>query len=409
MGDTSLRVWVMPTDVGTNAGERLTQALQRMHPELQEYAVEWRIVPWNTARLELLRAYKRGQLPDVFQIGTTWFSSFAYLDCLSEPPADIQEIPVVAPWMKEVCRYRGVQYAVPWIAETTSFQVRPDIMERLSISEQQLHTWDGFLDACTEIQLALEKVRDLNCEAPIGIPSQPNSGTLHRLAPWLWGGGWNLTKHGEWLTDDGIEPALRLLGELISLEQSQLQLERTHIAIDNDYFQNGRYAFMTGTWLEVIRSKMNQDLSFSSVPTKPLPMPLGPAGIHPFAGGSVLAVSAESPKIELAWEFVRRLISSKTTMYWASITGLAPMREGGFWDIYANDLEMQIMKSSLQAARYYPKEELWVHIETLLNNGISDLMWILSRDGYSEASLKPVRRDYDDKIKRLLELNWGIV
>ncbi|MCY0901085.1 MAG: extracellular solute-binding protein [Firmicutes bacterium] len=410
MNTVRLRIWVMPTHQRMATIAQLEQGIQPFLASHPHVAVQWRIVQWNVAWEEFVRSFKEGQAPDVIQVGTTWLAPMAHMGLLRRLPhgmlTGIGSAPLIAPWVGETTRYRGVDYALPWMLDTTCVAVRPDVLARLGVDRHELTTW-GHIAGLGETWV--QRTRDgrlssLQCKAITAISPRPEPVTLHRLTPILRSGGWSVSATGQ----HDLDAAFAYLQSFIESGVVDRQAVQLHpYRLQADFFEGGLYAMMVTSWWEIIRSldQSGPRLAFS---TSTIPVPAGPFGQYAFAGGSLLGVTTQSSHPELAWELIRGLVAPEFLINWALKTGAPPAYAGAFWDHFLEQEDIRILYDTLQVARpYAPGHPLWRSMESRLAQGIGDMVWSLLEQR-SDDEFDRMKQTMDEGMDAFLAFGWGL-
>jgi len=413
MAKDTLKVWIMPTQVGSRTGKLFTRAVatfRKAHPSI---SLELRVLPWSNAWAELMRAYKRGDPPDLVQIGSTWMGTLTHLGHLAPVPDGMETRAAVAPWIDECVQVNGKRMALPWVVECSGLIARSDILDG-AVSESGIATWDGFLSFCRDLgENANKQEIDPRRPLPVGITCRPEPVTLHNLAPWLLTGGWKL---GELLAEENprllshpsARAGLEYLGELLRVNRTDEDsgaIQPYRLAMD--FYQEGRFAFLIGNPWMIVRNLIDPTASVESRwPVTYLPIPAGPAGSATRGGGSVLAVSTRSSHQELAWKLARHMCGSTFMDVWCQSSGDVPAHIGGFWSRYGDHPELQKIRHALEAARNYPPHPMWATLERVLARGLSDILWsLLAGDSLDENGMA-IAATVDEEIQSILQTGW---
>lgn len=412
----TLKVWIMPTQVGSRTSKLFTRAVasfRKAHPAL---SLELRVLPWSNAWAELMRAYKRGDPPDVVQVGSSWMGTLAHLGHLARVPDGIDTRPVIAPWIDECVVVQGKRLGIPWVVECSGLIARTDILDG-NVREADLATWDGFLGFCRDLgERANKQEIDPRRPLPLGITCRPEPVTLHNLAPWLLTGGWKLaellaTENPKILSHESSRPGLECLGELLRVNRTDEDSGAIQpYRLSMDFYQEGRFAFLIGNPWMIVRNLIDPTASVESRwPVSFLPIPAGPAGSATRGGGSVLAVSAKSPRQEIAWKLVRHMCSAGFMDIWCQNSGDVPAHLGGFWSRHGDHPELLKVRHALEAATNYPSHPMWATIERVLASGLSDILWSLLAGESLEDHGSHLAANVDEEIQTILQMGWDRV
>ena len=413
MARDTLKVWIMPTQVGSRTGKLFTRAVasfRKAHPSL---SVELRVVPWSNAWAELMRAFKRGEAPDLVQVGSTWMGTLVHLGQLAPVPDGLDSRPAVAPWMDECVQLGGRRMGLPWVVECSGLIARADILDSFA-RDADLSNWDGFLDFCGGLgEKANKQEIDPRRPLPVGITCRPEPVTLHNMAPWLLSGGWRLGDllargSADVLGHESVRPGLEFLGKLLRVNRTDKDagaIQPYRLAMD--FYQEGRFAFLVGNPWMIVRNLVDPTAAVESRwPVTYVPIPAGPGGSATRGGGSVLAVSARSQHQELAWKLARHMCSTGFMDVWTQSSGDVPAHSGGFWSRNGDHPELQKMRQALEAARNYPHHPMWASLERVLARGLSDILWsLLAGDSLDENGMA-IASTVDEEIQSILQIGW---
>ena len=403
----------MPTQVGSRTGKLFTRAVasfRKAHPSL---ALELRVIPWSNAWGELMRAFKKGEPPDVMQVGSSWMGTLAHLGHLAPVPSGIDTRPVVAEWVAECATINGNRLGVPWVVECSGLIARRDILDA-HLKDGDLSNWKGFMAFCRELgENANKQEIDPRRPLPVGITCRPEPVTLHNLAPWLISGGWKLTdllarESAQILSHKSSRQGLEYLGELLKVNRTDEDSGTIQpYRLSMDFYQEGRFAFLIGNPWMIVRNEIDPTAAVESRwPVTFLPIPTGPAGSATRGGGSILTVSSRSQSSEIAWKLVKHMTSASFMDIWTQSSGDLPAHLGGFWNRHGEHPEIQLIRKSVEAAKNYPSHPMWATIEQILARGLSDILWsLLAGDSYDDHGIG-IAGTVDDELHSILQLGW---
>ena len=378
--------------------------------------VELRLIPWGRAWAFLTKAIKERDLPDLFQMGSTWLATLSYLNILSEVPDGIWVHPAITPWVEATASYGGVRWAVPWTVECNVLAAREDLLDAAGLTLEQLAEWPRFLEACRLLaRRAAAGERALAGVVPIALHCRPDSTTLHWAAPWLWSGGWHVDPaslaSASVLADESTTPGFQYISNLCRVSPMLKEMANASAGrVINDFFVEGRYAFYTGHSVHALKRLLPGPGEFSPNrrPFVILPLPRGPAGSISRGGTSLLGVARTSRQPGSAWELVRYLTTDPSLSELADATGEMPTLECQYWREGRHCGTRRRLLHILSTARTYPSHRLWRTIESLLIGGISEIFWHFLEGKPHEAASRRIARHVDDRIEALLGLGWGV-
>ncbi|HQF54603.1 MAG TPA: extracellular solute-binding protein [Fibrobacteria bacterium] len=413
MSKDNLRVWIMPTQVGSRTGKLFNRAVTSFRKANPSVALELRVIPWSNAWGEIMRAFKQGEPPDVMQVGSSWMGTLAHLGHLARVPDGLDSRGLVADWVGECATINGVKLGLPWVVECSGLIARRDILDA-HLKGGDLSSWKGFMSFCRDLgEHANKQEIDPRRPLPVGITCRPEPVTLHNLHPWLISGGWKLSEllgkgASQILSHKSSRPGLEYLGELLRVNRTDEDSGTIQpYRLSMDFYQEGRFAFLIGNPWMIVRNEIDPTASVESRwPVTFLPIPAGPAGLATRGGGSILAVSSRSRNQELAWKLVKNMIGPSFMDVWTQSSGDLPAHLGGFWTRNGEHPEIQRIRKSLEAAKNYPAHPMWATIERVLARGLSDILWsLLANQNLSEQGMS-IAATVDEELHSILQLAW---
>lgn len=419
MGEVRLRGWLMPS-LGPDTPALLDRALVpffRAHPNVK---ITWRFVPWNRAWQELIHAHKRGDPPDVFQLGSTWVGTMAQMGGLLPPPIGIESYAPIASWVNESVTFRGIKMAVPWLSDFSVMAVRTDILDKLGIDPGELTHWPGFLAACEKIG-ARSKAPGIDSEypVPIGFSHRPEPGTLHHVTPWLLSGGWRVDLAGagctRLLSHPSAKPGIEYVHRLLHSHPFASTVAHMHAyQLRRGFYSDGSLAFLCSHWSSEIRRVFNAEYAQEAKgrhPMMTMRLPRGPAGSIGFGGLSALGVSPASKHAEAAWDLVRFMISDDFHRVWVASCGEPSAHLVSFWTETHGRTDEQIrvlrlLRESVLEGYCYPTHSVWRSIEHTLTEGVSRILLKLLNHDPDDRSVIETANEADARVNAFLRFEW---
>lgn len=406
---THIRMWFIASDWQNRSGmiEKQVRSFEQLHPSV---TVELRRIPWPRGWTSIAQAIKEGDLPDVFQMGTTWVSTLAHLGLLTPVPKGLATKPAIVPWVDKIATHSGKQLVVPWTVECSLCAVRIKSLEQAGLSLDDLSDWDGFLESC--YRLAEADKRNGRIAAPLIVPCRPEYGTLHWTTHWLFSGGFNFPDLAETplsiLTQKAAAPGLNHIASVYHSSPHLIELvNASPEQLEDRFLREGRFAMYLGpsdTIFPMIADEENHNSPFG--PLHVLPIPKGPAGSITRGGGTMLGVSCTSRHPEIAWELIRFLTTDPLISQMAQASLTLPATDCEFWQERAHFPLRQLTHDILQTSLTYPQHPLWRSVESALMHGLSAIYWFfLQGKPFGDESMK-VAEEVDRRINALLQLGW---
>lgn len=415
MSSRHLRLWIMPTQLGSLTSHVASKALRGFSRRNPQVELEIRVVPWSIAWREILTALKRGEPPDVLQVGTTWMGTLTHLGFLDEVPDWVEERPCLAPWLDEAVQCKGARHGVPWVAECSGLIARVDMLASCHAQPEELASWDGFLALCHRIaEGARRDVIDPLRPLPVGITCRPEPVTLHNLASWLWAGGWDLGQllngSSPILAHESARPGFEILSSLLKVNRTDNDMGAIQpYRISQDFYEEGRFVFLIGHSWRIVKGLLDPKTAKGQRwPITYLPIPAGPAGSVQRGGGSALVVPRRSQNSDAAWTLVRHMISDEFMAEWTQASGDLPAHECAFWDDEERRKALAPLLAGIRSARIYPAHPMWVTIESILGKGLSDILWSILAGESIDARTQELARSVDSELHALLKMGWDL-
>ncbi|HRY29923.1 MAG TPA: extracellular solute-binding protein [Elusimicrobiota bacterium] len=389
-----LQFWVMP-NAGFETRHILRHLLDRFHKTHPNIRVTPEVFPWSVAWDRLMNVIKDGRgplCPDVFQIGSTWTCTLAFLGALRELTPRLGEIDRdnFIPTVFESCYLPHTRklYALPWFIDLRVLYYRRDVLRAAGLGPEALETWDSFRRSC---RLLSKKYRRKNLYT-LALSLQKGEVLIHDLAPWIWGaGGSFLTadeKHASFHREDSLE-GLRCFFSL--MEDGSIPLFGRDRFSSGNFF-SGHAAFQfSGAWPLNSAFKKGHPLYQPEVAENfgAVPFPLGPAGRFTFLGGSHLAVSAMSRHPEESWSLVRFLSTPEAQLNHARAVGTLPCRASEIPELFGEYPDIgRVFLESLTYARILPQIPTLGTVERVFSRCAMDVVKMIVDKGCTPAKLQ---------------------
>ena len=377
--------------------------------------VELRLIPWGRAWAFLTKAIKERDLPDLFQMGSTWLATLSYLNILSEVPDGIWVHPAITPWVEATASYGGVRWAVPWTVECNVLAAREDLLDAAGLTLEQLAEWPRFLEACRLLaRRAAAGERALAGVVPIALHCRPDSTTLHWAAPWLWSGGW----HVDPASRERIRPRRREYHSRLSIylkslpgqPHAQRDGQRLSGKSDQRLFRRRalRFLYRSLRPRPQTASPGTRGIFPKSPTVRDPPASPGTGRLDLSRRDVVARRRPDLASARLCLELVRYLTTDPSLSELADATGEMPALECQYWREGRHCGTRRRLLHILSTARTYPSHRLWRTIESLLMGGISEIFWHFLEGKPHEAASRRIARHVDDRIEALLGLGWGV-
>ncbi|MCS6966314.1 MAG: extracellular solute-binding protein [Candidatus Kapabacteria bacterium] len=320
---------------------------------------------WNEGKTKLLAAFDAGKPPDVLELGSDWVAQFSSAGVLWSLPPDSIPMQRFVPFSHPPCYWSDTLYAVPWIVDTRVLFINRTALRSTEPSAVPPRTWNKLL------QLA-ERLHRPPTLYGCGVNGADPHRLYKKVLPLIWSfGGDVLAHHGTTtLSHPAVVDAVRFYVRL-----AQTGLIETQRQLDDAFLQGKLGFWISGAWLA---EKLRQQPPTWEYAITPLP------GRHPdtpgisFAGGEYLAISAASPRKNLALELVRFLTDGEQAVRFCRAVTEAgfPADQRFLHDsVLLQTPYRRVFAAQLQHARMTPVHPRWLDIEAALENAIVEALY----------------------------------
>lgn len=359
---------------GTGDAENLEPLLKAFEAR-HRADVRLRVLGWNSAWPEMMRAARRRAGPDVSEIGTSWLGTLLSMDALSplspEETLDLGGPAAFIPstWQSALPPSLPVGYgqtwAIPLWADTRLLYYRRDLLAKAGDARTAGGGEEAAFASHGRMVETLERLADSGVPVPLALPTHRSHMTIHNAASWIWGAG------GRFLTESGREVCLdepaTLAGirDYFGLGRYLVDTARglNDAGSDALYWQGQAAVTISGPWLLALA--ISEVVESTGV--------VFPPGV-PFVGGSHLVCWKHTRERRLAVKLIQYLASAQVQAARAAQAGLLPTR----FDVlakppFADRPIYWLAARGLQRGRSFPQVPLWGLVEEQLNEALGDI------------------------------------
>jgi ABC-type glycerol-3-phosphate transport system substrate-binding protein len=354
----TLTVWAMGTE-GEKLGD-VAKEYEKAHPNV---TVKVTPVGWDVAHQKLVAAAAAGKLPDVTQMGSSYLGEFADMGALE--PVDTKAFKqgsfFSSAWDQGV--YDGKAYGVPWYIDTRVLFYRTDLAKKAGI--------DGAPATMADLQKAAEAYHD-KAGSKWGLSIQPSGlDTVQSFYPFLYSSG------GAILDDDG-KPVVNSPAAVKALENYGSyyakglsdKVFRPGYDVTKDFNTGAVPMFFSGPWMVGLLNDNYPDLKGKWAVTA---VPADKSSVS-MAGGSSLAISADSSHKAAAKDFVGYLTGAEGQADWYKRTKDLPANTQA-WETgeLAGDADMKVFRKQMESAKALPAQPKLTEITSKVDDAIGSV------------------------------------
>ncbi|MFG1665386.1 sugar ABC transporter substrate-binding protein [Streptomyces sp. Y7] len=356
--EQTLTVWAMGTE-GEKLGD-VAEEYEKTHPHV---TVKVTPIGWDVAHQKLVAAGAAGKLPDVVQMGGTYLGEFADMGVLE--PVDTKKFKekdfFPAAWQQG--SYDGKTYGVPWYVDTRVLFYRTDLAEKAGIKKAPA--------TMAELQSAAAAYQE-KAGSKWGLSIQPRGlDTVQSFYPFLFSAG------GAIIDDDGkavvnspsAVQALENYGSFFEKDLSDKGVQPGY-DVTKDFNTGTVPMFFGGPWITGLLDDNYPDLKGKWAIA---PVPADRSSVS-MAGGSSLAVSADSDHKAAAEEFISSLTDAEGQADWFERTKDLPANTAAWksGDL-AGDPALQIWRKQMDTAESTPSQAKLTEITSKVDAAIESV------------------------------------
>ncbi len=406
MPKTTITAWLIK-DHERVMREIILPEFRKEYPEID---VLLTTTSWDYLWDKVIRFHNRKQGPDVFQIGNTLNGVLAKMGAIRDITKMVNRCGGLRSFVQAVtplCVYPGTSiiHSVPWYLDMRILCYRDNILNALSINENELLTINGLIKVCGKVHNF--KVNN-KAVAAFGVFGQKDAMLLHNLAPWIWNFG------GDFLSPDTKEirfnserslKGIKAYFDFINTFCCHETVLQDANELSDNFMVKGNCCF--GNFAPTVYNKYLDPASPARTQLGQyidcMAMPGGPYGRHTFLGGSNLAISSYSQYPDEAWVFISFLLQQKIQELFSQHThqppSLVKCYTPGF--LMNNSLN-KALRESLNYGRCFPNLANWALLEDILVETIHHVLTAINAGSYSEDLLVDKINAAADKARELL-------
>ena len=383
-GNRTLTVWLMDGSAPNDLVASLNSEFQAAHPGV---TVNYQVQKWDGILDKLTTALASNTPPDVIELGNTQaanFSSSGGLRDLSDKAADLGS----QGWlqgMTESGQWQGKQFAVPFYSANRFVVYRTDLFQKAGISGPPTSISEWVQDGQ---KLAAANKSNKNF-MPLYLPGQ----NWYVLASMIWDQGGDLAvKNGDkWqgsLDTPQAEAGIKAYQDIYkAMSKAPADTDEANPQ-QMEVFAKGNVAMMVGlTWEMNGAIDANKSLK-GKVGTFPVPSHTAGQTAPVFLGGSDLAIPAGSKNQDLAYDWLKLMLSQKYQTQLSKQNGAIPATASIAQTTLGSDPLLSAMVKSSANGKITPNDKAWAAVEASPNPIKDMLTKVLSGKASIDAAAK---------------------
>ena len=347
---------------------------EQIQPVLDEFAkqnpdldVQMEQLTWQSGLEKITAATAAGNVPDLCELGSTWFPRFASQGALadwSDSTAPLATGMVLA----DMARVNGKAYGLPWVVGTRALFWNKDLFAKAGLDTTKApETWPELLEASRKINALGGGI------AGYGVNAGERYVLFKKFMPYAWGNG------GTLLTPDGKGSAFDSRANLEALDLLLTLAKNGRVdkqdQLDEAFMQGKLGAQISGAWLFRKIPKQAPDLHYG---VALVPKPAGDHGTHAsFAGGELLASFSKSKNPTGAWRLAKFLASRDAALMLCKANqSVQPAVVGAVADVYYQSRPNEaVMVEQLASAVPTPNHPAWLDMESAIEDEVEKALY----------------------------------
>jgi len=275
--------------------DTINPLIERFRAENPDLDVQVEQLTWQAGQEKIAAAVASGKVPDLVELGSTWFPAFAHQRALVDW-TDSSAVLRDSLNLWDMASEDGRVYGLPWLGGTRALFYNKTLFARAGIdSSKGPETWAELLDDCKRVNALGKGV------SGYGANSGERYVLFKKFMPFGWSnGGTILSPDMKTVTFDSPQNVAALKFYLSLADVGRVD----HQALIDQAFKQGNIGcVLTGAWLLKQIPTDAPDLRYGVCM-----VPAPPGGKHlSFAGGEILSTFQKSANQAGAWRLARFL------------------------------------------------------------------------------------------------------
>lgn len=282
----------------------ITPLVERFEKENPDLEVVVERLTWQAGQEKIAAAVAGGTVPDLVELGSTWFPAFAYEGALADW-TDSAATLRGGYRLWDMCEAKGRVYGLPWLGGTRALFYNKTLFARAGLdSSRGPETWAELLESCRRIQRLGGGV------SGYGANAGERYVLFKKFMPYAWSNGGTVfsLEHGGLFV--GFDSPANVEALHFYLQLADAGRADQQRPIDQAFKEGKIGCTLTGAWLLEQIPREAPDLRYG---VALVPRPEG--GEHrSFAGGEILSSFAKSSNREGAWRLARFLLRPENAL-----------------------------------------------------------------------------------------------
>ena len=320
---------------------------------------------WQSGYEKIVMAVSSGSLPDLLELGSTWFAKFAgegALEDVTGRTADLTDRLV----MWDLATYEGKRFGIPWLIGSRALFYNKDLLARGGLSpDAPPETWSELLSAARAIHDPEGGVYGF------GMNAGERYVLFKKFMPFAWGNGGAVVASDLKRSEMDSPANLEALRFYLSLKPYSI-LERQDM-IDQMFAQGKIGLVISGGWN---LKRIPEDAPGLKYGVALVPRP-DARGTHASFAGAEILVFPRGSRLEPAAKLARFLTASRQALKIAGeVKSVQPASRDALSDPYYADHPMErLLLEQCETSYSPPPIPAWQEIEEVINTRLEQCLY----------------------------------
>ncbi len=337
---------------------------ERLHPDID---VQMEQLTWQSGLEKITAAVAAGTVPDLCELGSTWFPRFASQGALvdwSDSAASLASDYLLF----DMTQSGGKTYGLPWLVGSRALFWNKELFARAGIDTTRApETWPELLEASRRVNALGGGI------AGYGANAGERYVLFKKFMPYAWSNGGALLDAE--LTKSAFDSPqnVEALDYYLTLAK-QGRVDRQD-QLDEAFLQGKLGAQISGAWL---LKKIPAQAPTLRYGVSLVPKPAADRGTHAsFAGGEILVSFGASKQKAAAWQLARFLASKDQAMKVALVNrAVQPAAKGAVDDpAYVERPGERTLLEQLSSAVPTPNHPAWLDMESAIEDEVEQALY----------------------------------
>ncbi len=345
--------------------EIMSELVSQFEQENPSIRVRMETLTWQSGYEKIVMAVSSGSLPDLLELGSTWFPKFAgegAIQDVTEATADLYHELV----MWDLGTYQGRRFGIPWLVGSRVLFYNKSLFVKSGLSpDRPPQTWSDMLAAARSLHRPKEGVYGF------GMNAGERYVLFKKFMPFAWGNGGTVLA-GDLKTSQINSPQnLEALKFYLSLKPYSL-LERQDMI--DEMFKQGKIGLMvSGGWNLKRIPEDAPDLEYG-VALVPKP---DAGGTHASFAGAEILVFPKAANLQSAMKLARFLVSAPHALRIAGdVKSVQPASKQALVDPYYQEHPMErLLAEQCETSFSPPPTPSWQEIEEVINARLEECLY----------------------------------